>query len=347
MYDYIIVGQGIAGTVLAHTLLHEGFKIYVVDQNATGSSSMVAAGIYNPVTGKRMVKTWRADQLFPFLESFYTSLENLLETSLLNKMPIYKPFGSIAEQNFKISDSILDDNFCDVSIAPSFYSAFIHNPYGGFQTKHSGWVDVKSMLLQSRIFFEKQHIYRSSAINYHDIVLENDTVQWKEIKARRLIFCEGIQAAANPFFNWLPFVPAKGEMLHVIIKDFPENVILNKSVFLVPLGQSSFKVGATYEWNFSDGEISNKGKDELISRLENLIKADYSIHGQEGGIRPTVKDRRPLLGLHPQYKTLGIFNGLGTKGISIAPYFAHHFVEFLEKGKNLDLEVNIERFASL
>ena len=347
MYDYIIVGQGIAGTILAHTFIKNKKKVLIVNQSRNDSPSAVAAGIYNPITGKRIVKTWKAHLLFPFLESFYSELEFLLHETFLHKMPIYKSFNSFAEQNYLLAEKDFGFDFCNLSTNDVTYKNLINNEFGGFETKFSGYVHVKKMLSSSKSFFVSENSYLEENLNYDDLILKDDHVIYKSFKAKKIIFCDGPFCKENHFFNWLPFVFTKGEILEIEIQNFPQNVIFNKSVFLMPNDSNQYKVGSTYKWEFADNNITEEGKIYLQDKLEDLLIVDYKITDQRSGIRPTVKDRRPFVGIHPKFKPLGIFNGLGTKGISLAPYYANHFFDSLENGKILDPEVDIKRFYSL
>jgi glycine/D-amino acid oxidase-like deaminating enzyme len=349
MIDYIIVGQGLAGTVLAHVFKKEGREVIIAEEESRDAASSVAAGIYNPVTGKRMVKTWKANILFPFLEKFYKDMELLLNEQFLYDLPIYKPFGSIEEQNHWISQSAFADveDLVNTSISASKYDQFIHNKYGGFETLRSGFLDVAKLISLYRSYAIKNGFYVKKKFQFTDMTFKDGYVEWNGIKSKRLIFCEGYKATFNPYFKWLPFVLAKGELLTVKTRDEGPDAIINKGVFMLPQGKNVYKVGATYQWDYKDNAISEAAKQELTQKLDLLIKVPYEVTRQESGIRPTVKDRRPILGLHPQFKTLGIFNGLGTKGVSLAPYFAKMLCDFLEKGEDLEPEVNIERFIPL
>ena len=82
--DYLIVGQGLAGTTLAFHLLKSNKKIFILDDCDSTSSSRVAAGLFNPITGKRNVKTWKADILFPYMKNFYRELEDFLGIKFLS-----------------------------------------------------------------------------------------------------------------------------------------------------------------------------------------------------------------------------------------------------------------------
>jgi glycine/D-amino acid oxidase-like deaminating enzyme len=349
MYDYIIIGQGLAGTVLSYLLQKNGKKILVAEDESPDTASAVAAGIYNPITGKRMVKTWKAGELFPVLEDFYSEMQKELNTTFLFKRPVYKPFGSIEEQNHWISQTSFADveDLVNVNIPDERYSNYIHNQYGGFETFRSGYLDVSGMVSAFRKQLIKTDSYIRKSFRPIDLEFKNDHIIWNGIQSRRIIFCEGHKVTANPFFKWLPFVLAKGELLTVRIKDFEKRAILNKGIFILPVGDDIYKIGATYVWDFKDNNITIEAKEELTLKLEQLIKVPYEILKQASGIRPAVKDRRPIIGLHPQYKTLGIFNGLGTKGVSLAPYFAQKFYDFLENQREIDKEASIERFKPL
>lgn len=347
MYDYIIVGQGIAGSVLSYTLLQKGKKILVVDKGNLDSSSAVAAGLFNPIIGKKMVKTWEAEKLFPFLLGFYKSLQEELKEEIFFEKSVYKPFPSIEDQNFWVSNNASgDSDFVEGTVLKEKYVGLVDNEYGGFETKASGFVDVKKMLLAVKEYLKKNAVYRDDVVKLEELTMHEDKVSWKGVEAKKIIFCEGYHAIENPFFKWLPFNPVKGETITVKIKNFNVDSILNRKVFMIPLSEDTYKVGATFDW-ILDTDITEQAKEELSAKLKTLIKVPFEIIDQEAGIRPAVHDRRPLIGLHPEYLSVAIFNGLGTKGISLAPYFAEQFYNFLENAGELDPTTNIKRFYPL
>ncbi|HSZ25805.1 MAG TPA: FAD-dependent oxidoreductase [Cytophagaceae bacterium] len=344
--DYLIVGQGIAGTVLGYTLLKKGCNVIVLSNEYPHQASLVAAGLYNPVTGKRMSKTWKAEILFPFMESFYKEFEDDFNCSILFPKPIYKPFSTIAEQNTWLSEHE-GEAFVETDIPADKYSEFLHSSNGGFETNHSGHLDIPTMLkafreklLETKCFVEKK-------FQPDKLIMKEDGVEYDGIAAKKIILCEGMLATTNPLFSWLPFVPSKGEVLKVKIKAFTQEVIFNKQVFIIPLEESVFRVGSTYHWEYESSEPTEQGRKELCEKLEQMIKMPFEILEHKAGIRPSVRDRKPIIGFHPENKFIGIFNGLGTKGVSLAPFFADAFAELLLNNKQLDPEVNIERFYSL
>ncbi len=345
IYDYIIVGQGIGGSVLGYTLIKKGLKILIIDGGGSNSSK-VAAGIFNPITGKRMVKTWKAEQLFPFLNEFYPEMEKDLDAKFFHPLSIFRPFGSIEEQNHWVSHSDeLYNKFSRVVTSSDDFPINKNKHFGGLSLFKSGYVDTVTLLSAAFRYFDRRESIISERFDYTDLVFENDGISWRNYKARKVIFAEGHLNQFNPYFNWIPYIPVKGEVL-TLKSQFPLKQIISKGVFVVPLHNGYLKAGSTYDWKDLTDEITQKAREEIEHKLKDLISFDFEYVRQEAGIRPSTSDRRPILGLHPQYPELVIFNGLGTKGISLAPYFAEQLFSFLEENKSLDNEVNISRFES-
>jgi glycine/D-amino acid oxidase-like deaminating enzyme len=349
-FDYLIVGQGIAGSVLAWTLHQRGYKVLIVNDTTAPTSSKVAAGIFNPLTGKKLVRTWLADELFPFAHQFYQNLQDQLQASLLHFCEIYRPYRSIEEQNTYLAQtaepSIAKYVFPDSN--DQKYAHLLQNPFGGLTVTQSGWVDCAQLVEKIMSFFVEKKQYIDSVFDFESIDFENDAVKYKDFKIKKIIFCEGYKARENPFFAWLPYNPVKGQTLLVQIDGHQLTEIVNQGIFVLPLTKTGVcRVGATYSWHDIDWEVTAEARAFLEDKLQQLIKVPYQVLAQQGGIRPATKDRRPLLGVHPQHPHLLIFNGLGSKGVTLAPYFAAQLADFLESGKEIDPLANIERFFSL
>lgn len=346
---YLIVGQGIAGSVLAWTLHQRGQKVVLVNAPQRPSASLVAAGIFNPLTGKKLVRTWKADYLFPFLKNFYADIEKKLGAHFLHPVNIYRPYRSIEEQNSYLAQTAeaAIHPYVAESVDNQSYEPGIHNPYGGLEVTQSGWVDVPVFLDAVRSFFRQQDQYMEADFSHSELEISEDSVTWQGQVYGKLIFCEGPHAKENPLFDWLPYNPVKGQVLDVLMDNYPITNIVNQGVFIMPVESNHYRVGATYTWHDLNWQTTEDGKAFLEQKLQGLLKVPYRIIGQRAGIRPATKDRRPLIGLHPAHPAVGIFNGLGTKGVSLAPFWADQFADFLEGRKELDPEVNIERTFSL
>ena len=180
-----------------------------------------------------------------------------------------------------------------------------------------------------------------------DLSVQADHVSWNGLTFGKVIFCQGFMALENAFFNWLPFTPVKGQILNIAADASIQSHIINQGIFMLPVSDNQLRVGATYSWDPLDWEVTEEATAELKGKLDALLKVPYRIVSEQAGIRPSVKDRRPLVGMHPKYGNIGIFNGLGTKGVTLAPFFANELAEYLENGKELNPAVNIQRYFSL
>lgn len=339
--DFLIAGQGLAGSLLADALLKAGATIRIVDPEREITSSSVAAGILHPITGRRIVKTWMADQLIPSAITKYQSIDPQLFTS----KPILEIFTSIQQQNEWMNKSA-DENmqvWMGPSIHPDQPISGVHLPYGGISISNTGWLDVRMLMEKYKTSFKSQGVFIHDEVSESALFYENNEVKWKDITASAIIFCNGWRAAQNTSFSFLPFVPAKGEIMEIYCEGLDENYILNRGIYIIPTGNHHFKVGATFNWDDLTEVPTESGKQFLTNALEKIVSLPYSVTWHAAAVRPANKDRRPFIGMHHQNKQLGIFNGLGTKGAMMAPYFAEHFADHLLHGKTLMPEVSIER----
>ena len=209
---------------------------------------------------------------------------------------------------------------------------------------NSGNIDVTKFLQSVKAELLNKEMFLEELFNYHELKIFPEGIEYKNFKSASIIFCEGFNCTKNPFFNHISFKPAKGEVLTIKCEGLKTQQIINKGVFILPVGNDLYKVGATYEWDELGPSITEKAKQELTEKLDKVLKLPYSIINHEAGIRPSVIDRRPVIGTHPEHPALKVFNGMGTKGVMLAPYFAKHFIDFLEGKSHLNPEINVERF---
>ncbi len=347
--DYIIVGQGLAGSVLALTLLANNQQVCVLAHPERACASEVAAGLFNPITGKRMSKTWKAESLFPFLQTYYRQAEKTLGVPFLYEMPIYRPFVSLEEQNTWIVETSNPDiaPFADLNQEDAYLRERVDNPYGGMCIRQTGYLDTSVFLRAARKYFCQLGVYREVVVDYAQVMPGVDTVTYQDIRAKKILFCDGTYTVDNPFFNWLPFRLVKGEILDVEIEDFLTEYIINQHLFVIPLPDHTYRIGATYNWRNLDWEGSEAGKNELLEKASRLIKRPIHVLNHRAGVRPATADRRPLLGMHPDIETIGFFGGMGSKGVSLTPFLAQHFLEFLLYQKEIMADVTIHRYQAL
>ncbi|WP_020527484.1 NAD(P)/FAD-dependent oxidoreductase [Flexithrix dorotheae] len=343
--DYLIIGQGIAGTILSHTFIQNGKKVMVVDNGKKHISSRIAAGIFNPITGRKMVKTWYGDHLFPFFHQFYPEFENFLDCSFFHQLKVYHPFDTQEKQNDWLA-AMGEPKFQDY--VGGFedgkeYQGIVKGDFGGMKVHQAGYVDISLMLDEYRKWLDKNNFLIAEEFSEREMSFEEDFIQWKDFSAKKVIFCDGTGSTKSSFFHWLPFRPVKGELLVVKLASEPICEIISRGCWVLPVGNGLYKVGATYDHSELNFSPSEKGRMILEERLQALLKIPYEIVDQKAGVRPATYDRRPFIGIHPENPKIGIFNGLGAKGISLAPYFANMFYNHLEKNDSLIMEVDIKR----
>ncbi len=347
LFDYFIVGQGIAGSVLALQLIEKGYTVCVINNSTLSKSSYVAAGIWNPVVFKRLTKSWMADDIIPSLNDFYKKSEILFNTSLITYRNIIKPFTEKQEELLWLKKSETENNYLQNSVFENYQLTHEIKISSYSNVLEAGNINLHEFLNQTKKYLIDNFSYLDEEFLFSDLEITDEKIKYKNFYANRIIFCEGHLISKNPYFNWLPFKPAKGEVLTIYCENLNlENDILNKGKFIMPLGNNTYKFGATYEWtNFND-EPTEKGLSELEEKLKTLINLPYTILKHEAGVRPSVIDRRPVIGCHPKFKNIFVFNGLGTKGVMLAPYFANQFVENLKNGTKLQVDVDISRFST-
>jgi len=343
--DFIIVGQGLAGTMLAHELLKAGKTIVVVDSSKPQKASAVAAGLVNPVVFRRLTQSWLIDDLYPRLEQTYAELEVLLGCRIYYPMKIRKLFG-LGEASFwkkKVEENKLNGY---LNVEPD-YSSYpdVYTEHGSGWVEKSGRVDLNALLSRFRNYLLEKSQLIDEQFDFDKLKFVGDEVLYEGLQAKKIIFCEGHRGAQNMFFKNIEFKHTKGEVLSVETKDYNAEFILNKAFFLMPVGNREFRVGATYDWNNLDEIPTSGAREELCTKLEQVFAGEYRISDHQAGIRPTTHDRRPVAGLHPTFPQVGIFNGLGSKGCMLAPYFAVQLADVLT-GASGDLmpEVNVSRY---
>jgi len=342
--DYIVVGIGLAGISFCEQL-KANKKTFVVFDDASQQSSTVAGGLYNPVVLKRFTPVWKCKEQLDLALAFYAKLEKTLNVKLDYRIPIYRKFASLEEQNdwFTASDKPLLSDYLSSKLIKNENTA-VDAPFGFGEVFETGRIDVKTLIDAYKDHLLKTDQFFETIFDYENLIIEDNSVKYKNFKATHIIFAEGFGVSQNPYFKTLPLVPAKGELLIIHAPDLKIDYVLKASAFLIPLGEDLYIVGATYEWKDLSNNTSTQAKEELLTKLEKLINCKFTVVHQVAGIRPTVKDRRPLVGQHPTYKNMYILNGLGTRGVMIGPYVAKQLYDFIENGKPLDNEIDIARF---
>lgn len=342
--DTVIIGQGLAGTCLALQLAQHKKDFLVVDNQWAHASSLVAAGMYNPVVFRKPSLSYNADTLVPYLKNFYSYWENEWDAHFHQERNVIKLFTSVEEENnwqLKCDHSILGQ-FMDSRTLSDGFNDLLFCDFGAGRALHAGNVYLDVFLNAFKTNYADQIIsswVQKVSPKEKRIVITTSEV---EIQADRVIWASGHQK--DGFFNHLPLGNTKGDVLTIYCPQIEGTDIINKGFFIMPLGNGFHRVGATFDWDDKSYEISKKAATELREKLDDVLKCSYTVEDQQTGLRPTVGDRRPLLGEHPELDNMFIFNGMGSKGVMLAPYYSEHLYKHIFEGSELDSEVDIKRY---
>lgn len=344
--DYIVVGSGLAGMAFTQTLRQKS-KSFIVFDDASQQSSYAAAGMYNPVILKRFTPAWKAKEQLTIALPFYKVLESQLNVTVNYPLQLLRRFASIEEQN---SWLVATDA---PAIGPYLSTKFIKNTnkyidakFGFGEVLSAGRIDTYKLLTAFNNKIKEDQQLITEKFNYNQLIIEKDQLIYKNVKAKYIVFAEGFGVKKNPFFNTIPLNGTKGELLTIRAVDLKIDFAIKSSVFVIPMGEHHYLVGSTYNWVDKTNHTTEKAKKELITKLKTFIKCDFAVVDHWAGIRPTVGDRRPLVGHHPKYNRLYVLNGLGTRGVMIAPYVASILYDHIEEYQLIPSEINLSRFKT-
>ncbi|HEY4965499.1 MAG TPA: FAD-binding oxidoreductase [Puia sp.] len=345
--EVLIVGQGLAGTWLGYWLHKAGISFRVIDQTNSDGASKRAAGLINPVTGRRMVTTWMIDELMPFARSAYGELGSFLDQQL-------------------IEDISVIDFFPSVQMLQAFQKRFDEDPEyltpGDDREKYAHWfryelgwgaispcllVNVEKLLTAWQSWLKMNNQLTESVFDLSKLRVTQQGVEYSDIQAGYIIFCEGKSSASNPYFDKLPFALNKGEGMLVEINELPQHAVFKKGMSLVPYRENIFWLGSSYEWSFENDQPTESFRIQAENWLKHFLKLPYRILEHFAAIRPATLERRPFVGFHPSFPQIGILNGLGTKGCSLAPYFARQLADYLRERKEINPLADIKRFGKI
>ncbi|REH54532.1 glycine/D-amino acid oxidase-like deaminating enzyme [Tenacibaculum gallaicum] len=342
--DYIIVGLGLSGIAFTEQLIKNN-KSFIVFENNSQVSSVVAGGVYNPVILKRFTPVWNGHEQLQKAIPFYKELEEKLQLTLDYKFSTKKVFTSVGDENnwFIAYDKPMLSYYMNPEISKERIKGIIGD-YGFGELKGTGRIDTPLLVKTYKEYIKSLKSLVKEAFDYSKVKIEKEIVTYEDITAKRIVFSEGFGLKKNPFFNYLPLNGTKGETITIHAPELKIDFLLKGSVFIMPLGNDTYKIGATFNWTDKTSIPTEEGRKELEDKLQKVISVPYTIIEQSAGIRPTVKDRRPLVGKHPKYPKLAVLNGLGTRGVMVAPTVAENLFNHLESNEELDKEIDIERF---
>ena len=346
--DVLIVGQGICGTMLSWFLHKEGKSFLVIDEAAENSASKAAAGVINPVTGRRYVTAWMAEEMIRFAKQSYQELGAHLELTLLHPKTIIDFFPTPQMRNTFVERITENDTYLHSFPDQNLFNPFFQYDFGCGEIRPAYTVQLQQLLPAWRSKLAVWNVLREEKFLPQNLRVIESGVMYDGVTAQKIILCDGAFGAGEPWFSLLPFSANKGEAIILECRELGTDHIFKKGMMLVPLHHNNlFWLGSNYQWTFDDETPSETFYQKSSDLLKHWLKLPFKIVAHQAAVRPATLERRPFVGFHPQVPAIGILNGMGTKGVSLAPFFAHQLVQHLVYGFPITPEADVHRFSRI
>jgi len=351
--DILIIGQGICGTFLSLELERAGISHLILDDKRPLSASRAAAGLINPVTGRRIVTTWMIEELLSFARDAYGRLPGLLGSSFFETASVVDFFPTPQMRLAFLQRLGENASYLRMPTDEHGWDDVFRSDFGFGVISPCHLVDLPGLLDAARRRMLEKGFLREERFEREELILvSGDMVLYKDLEARKIIFCDGIEGASDPWFSRLPFAPNKGEALVVSIEGLAERLAGQKTIFkrgisLAPWRDGTWWVGSSYEWAFGHGEPTDAFRHRTETLLREWLKLPFRTLQHLASVRPATLERRPFVGFHPTHPAVGILNGMGTKGCSLAPYFANQLVRHITAGTPILPEADVRRFSKV
>jgi glycine/D-amino acid oxidase-like deaminating enzyme len=342
--DYLIIGQGICGSFLSWYLQKAGLSFLVMDEQQPNTASVTAAGIINPVTGRRIVKTWIIDEVLPFAKNVYEELGGELNITAIEQKNIIDFFPTAQMRQAFLDRYANDTQFLALPQEENHWRDLFSYDLGYGIVDPCYLVNLPELLPAYRSLLKSSGVLLEQKFDHSLLKIAADHIEYESLTAKAIIFCDGIASATNPWFQNLPFAPNKGEMLLVNAPGIPAGHIFKRGMNLVPWKKDIFWVGSSYEWEYENDQPTTAFREKTEALLRYWLKLPFTVIDHRAALRPATLERRPFVGFHPQYAALGIFNGMGTKGCSLAPFFASQLVQHILHQSPIHPEADVKRF---
>lgn len=345
MVDYLVVGTGLAGVSFCE-VLQKNKKTFKVISDRSQISSVVAGGLYNPVVLKRFNLAWNAKEQLEAAIPFYRELEVRLNKKLLYNLPVLRRFNSIEEQNlwFEAADKPNLKPFLSTELVFGSNEQ-IAAPHGFGMVLKTGRLDTALLVECYRDKLKNEELLITETFNYKELRVLDFHIEYKSMRAKQIVFATGFGLKADPYFSYLPLKGSKGELLTIKAPLLKESNVIKSSVFVIPIGGDLYRVGATYNSEDKTNLPTDSAREELLKKLDSFLKCPYQVIDHVAGIRPTVGDRKPLIGRHPRHPHLYALNGFGSRGVILAPTAARQLYDLVENNRPIDKEMDISRFV--
>ncbi|HPQ09609.1 MAG TPA: FAD-dependent oxidoreductase [Bacteroidia bacterium] len=341
----IIVGSGLSGIALAWELYFRKVSFVIISNPTLSKSSLIAPGVWNPIVFKRLNPTWNASLLIKTLIPFYQKIENILQQPLITSLSIFHILNSEEEKFWKTKTEYYPNYLKEIVELDKKNYHHLKNSIKFGVVEQCGRLNTSEFIYHSLSFFQSINAFVEQKFFHDNLIIKSNSVEYDNILAEKIIFCEGHLISQNPLFKNIVLKPAKGEIVEIETETsiLPENTVLHKGINIIPNGKNRYLLGSNYEWNHLNENTTEEIKDKFLSAFEEIFSCKYQVIGHYAGIRPAA-DRRPIVGQHPEYKLLLVLNGMGTKGVMLAPYSVQVLVDYILNNTPIDNEIDVRRF---
>lgn len=346
--DVLIIGQGISGSFLSYYLQKEDKKVLVIDDHYPHSPSRIAAGIINPVTGRRLVTVWMVDEILPYAWQAYRDFEEELQIKAISQKNIIDFFPNPFMREGFLQKIETGDPYVHAYPEQNHFNNYFNYEFGCGEIRPVYAVHLENLLPAWRESLKKSGTLLEEKFDINELQVESNQIRYRDITADKIIFCDGTSSSESPFFKQLPFAPNKGEALIVEIPSLPDHNIYKKSMLLVPMIEKDiFWIGSSYAWDFDNADPTPAFIESTTLLLRQWLKVPFKVLEHRSGLRPATLERRPFVGFHPSHSSVGILNGMGTKGCSLAPFFARQLTDHLVHDKAISPDAAVARFRKI
>jgi len=331
-HPILIIGNGLAGTLLHLAIEHHPVRVLRIGLTQDGAATRAAYGIINPIHIRTASPAWMAERVVPFALKTYAQLQERINE------PFY--FPTQIRHYYRNAD---DKRLWELNYESSETFNWV-TPGQDFVTIHSA-AYVNAPFFVDAAYNSGLAPCRNEVFVYSELTQVQDGWSYRGELYSAVIFAEGWRAGTNPWFNKLPLKPNKGQVLEISGVQQHSEGLIHKRGFFWGDKDGRGKVGSTYNNRDVSSTVNELDTQELIKMAEELVGSDFRLSAVHVGIRPASGDRRPILGEHPLYPGLFIFNGLGSRGLSLGPYFAEQLVNHLLRNIEVYPTVEVKRFS--
>ena len=340
--DTLIVGGGLAGTLLAFELVRAGQRVQIVDSCATLAASRAAGGLMNPLTGPRLASPLDLLRRCSAARAHYDRLSRQLNHPLVSPLDIIRICRDDSERERAIGHAHASRSaWTDCRIVSGFKT-----PFGAFRIDHGWRLDLAALCSAAAHVANAGMQCDAASFDWHPILARPAPPRWRGLQVGAVVSCEGAAALDNPIWRGLPLQSDGGESL-VIRMDRDRHEAISAGVTLLPLGSRRYWLGATHQPGQASPGPTMAGRSALLRKLAAQLEDpwDVEVIGHQAGTRVAPPDREPVVGRHPRWPWLWILNGLGSRGILRAPEAAEQLAAHMTRGTSLPAHLDVARYG--